>query len=311
MKWLELVLWGISLRRTSIHSLMGMSYCPLGYIVEQDADISPWFSKVNFTSTVGSDMNRWRSVAAFAGATDNRSVDCPLDCAAASRPFSFENRLTLFTLLCGSFGSWDSFSKWPWARRCWFNIVFCMKRSPQMPHWYGRSPVCRRICSVRSFDWVNARSQYVHWCGFSPVWVLKLNITSQNRISNPKNVNASSCLPHMSSQFIWTRESTAANRAHAWAFASVCAPMAQHVRISWKSYRKKNEWSKRYGVAMTNISAYFYRRDRSWTVVPLCDVVCVQLDSMIPWNFSHNKCTNSRPWFRYGSNWDNGSACDS
>lgn len=153
-----------------IHSLVGLRYWALWYIVEHVVDTSPWFSNIIVVSAVESDVNS--SCSAVAGATPNKTVDCPLDSAGASRPFSFENRLTLLTLLCGSFGSWDSSSKWPWARRCWFNIVFCMKRSPQMPHWYGRSPVCRRMCSVRSFDWVNARSQYVHWWGFSPVWVL-------------------------------------------------------------------------------------------------------------------------------------------
>lgn len=146
-------------------------------------------------------------------------------------------RFGLFTLLCGNLGSVDPSSKWPWASRCCFNNEFCMKRSPQM-HWYGRSPVCRRICSVRSLESVKSRSQNVHLYGFSPACTLEIEVRMDFQ-DHKCRIHRTECLPHMTGQFIRTRERTAAESAWIWFFACVRTPMTYLIRVPGKSYNKQ------------------------------------------------------------------------
>lgn len=92
--------------------------------------------------------------------------------------FEFVKRLGLFTLILEK-GLGRLPSKCPWILWCCFSAVPWMKRSPQTPQTYGfspkirlywifrsnrfqfpiLSPVWRRMCKVKSLDWVKARSQ--------------------------------------------------------------------------------------------------------------------------------------------------------
>lgn len=164
------------------------------------------------------------------------AVDCAAICKDAGSLLVWK-RFGLFTLLCGNFGSADPSSKWPWASRCCFNNEFCMKRSPQM-HWYGRSPVWRRMCSVRSLASVKSRSQNVHLYGFSPACTLKVEVELDVH-DHKCRMHRVECLPHMTGQFIWSGERTAAESAWIWLFACMRTPMAYHVRVPGKCYNEQ------------------------------------------------------------------------